>query len=278
MMEVVLLCMVLFASSYCLASNPAKQYVLSPVQTGINYDSLRIPSKGAELAGWWLKGKNAKTVLIIAGSDAGNMSYALPIANEFVGDLGWNVMLFDYRGFGASDSFNIDPDVLAYTEFVDDVKAAVAYARKRSPKAHIILWGRSLGAAVAMSAVAEGANVDHLVVESPYLPTQKTFCERIDALRKGAGSTRVTRFIASDRLEPFKAARKIRKPTHFIMGEKEKLITQEELFKLSDLTRSTRSVFVAAGMGHLEFASKSLDDFPSFFKETIEQKPLKQKR
>jgi hypothetical protein len=31
-------------------------------------------------------------------------------------------------------------------------------------------------------------------------------------------------------------------------------------------------------MGHLEFASKSLDDFPSFFKETIEQKPLKQKR
>jgi uncharacterized protein len=261
-----------------LASNPIKQYVLSPAQTGLQYDSLRIRSKDATLTGWQLKGKDLKTILIIAGSDAGNMSYSLPLAAEFVNDLGWSVVLFDYRGFGASDTFTIDPDILAYPEFVDDVKAAVALARKQSPKARIVLWGRSLGAVLAMSAVAEDAKIDELIVESPYLPTQQKFSERMDALRKSAGSDRATTFIKSNRLEPFKLARRIKTRTHYIMGEKETLIKEEDLFKLSDLTKNTRSVFVAKGASHLEFPSKTLDDFPAFLKETIDEKPAKKRK
>lgn len=264
-----------FSTTNSLASNPAKEYLLSPAQAGIPYDSLRISSKGSTLTSWLLKGKDPKTLLIIAGSDAGNMSYSLPMASEFVNDLGWSVLLFDYRGFGASDSFAIDPDVLAYPEFVDDVKAVVAAAKKRMPKAHIILWGRSMGAALAMTAVAEGAKVDQLIVESPYLPNQKIFAERLDALRKGAGSTRVTQVIASDRLEPHKAARKIKTATHFLMGEKEKLITQQELFRLSDLTKGMRSIFVAKDAGHLEFPNKLMDVFPEFLKQTIASKSVK---
>ncbi len=276
-MKAILFTIIVLVSTAVFASNPAKEYVLSPIQTGLKFDSLQIKSKGATLAGWWLEGKDAKSVLIIAGGDAGNMSYSLPTASEFVNDLGWSVMLFDYRGFGASDSFAIDPDILAYPEFVDDIKAAVAFAKKRSPKARIILWGRTLGATLSMSAVAEGAKVDQLIVESPFLPAQKRFTERINAARKTAGSTRVTSFIDSDRLEPLKAARKIRTSTHFIMGEKETLITQDELFKLSDLTKGTSSIFVAKAAGHLEFPSKTMDSFPAFLKETIEQRPAPSK-
>jgi pimeloyl-ACP methyl ester carboxylesterase len=272
-MKAILFMLTFALSAVVYASNPVKEYVLSPLQTGMEFDSLRIKSKGATLAGWWIKGKDPKHILIIAGSDAGNMSYSLPLATEFVKDLGWSAMLFDYRGFGASDSFTIDPDILAYTEFVDDIKAAVAHARKRAPKARIILWGRSLGASLAMSAVAEGANADQLIVESPYLPSQKTFCARIDALRKDAGSKRITRYVVSDRLEPYRAARKIKVPTHFIMGEKEKLITRDELFKLSDLTKGMQSVFIASGSSHLEFPNKTADTFPAFVKETIDQRP-----
>jgi alpha-beta hydrolase superfamily lysophospholipase len=162
--------------------------------------------------------------------------------------------------------------VLAYPEFVDDVKAAVKHARKHSPKAKIILWGRSLGASLAMAAVAEGAKVDELIVESPYLPTQAVFTDRINAMRKTAGSSRVTRVIASSRLEPFKVARKIKAFTHFIVGDSEKLITQEDVTKLSNITKGMSTLFVAKDCDHLEFPNKTMDDFPTFVKETIESR------
>src|SRR5689334_1469735 len=89
------------------------EYVALPSSKGLTYDSLNITtSDGARLTGWLLRPNVATSdaVVRLAGGDAGNMSYALEYARYMIDALGAPILLFDYRGFGTSDAFAIDPN------------------------------------------------------------------------------------------------------------------------------------------------------------------------
>jgi pimeloyl-ACP methyl ester carboxylesterase len=57
-------------------------------------------------------------VIVLAGSDAGNMSYDLPLAAFLTANFQVPVLLFDYRGFGSSQEFPFDPDAIAHPEYL----------------------------------------------------------------------------------------------------------------------------------------------------------------
>jgi len=77
------------------------------------------------------------------------------------------MLLFDFRGAGQSGGFFSS---IGYYES-EDVKAAVAFARTVVPLQvgqPLIVFAVSMGAAAALKAVAEGAVVDGLILDSPY--------------------------------------------------------------------------------------------------------------
>ena len=89
----------------------------------------------------------------MAHGNGGNMSHRLDKV-RLLHDLGWWVLLFDYRGYGASDGEPSEEGTFAdMAAAVDDVMSVRGVADDR-----LVLDGESLGGAVAVeAAVKEGS-------------------------------------------------------------------------------------------------------------------------
>ena len=86
-------------------------------------------------------------------------------------ELGYRVLAIDYRGFGDSDKVDTTEDTV-----VEDARAAMEWLRNKIQEDEkIIVWGHSLGAAIACRATAEeeknnslNHRIETLVLESPF--------------------------------------------------------------------------------------------------------------
>ncbi|RZK24585.1 MAG: alpha/beta hydrolase, partial [Flavobacterium sp.] len=122
---------VLFTISFhALAINPVREYSVRPEQLGLKYQTRKIKvSPTVELNSWvFLQDNKNKPFIIVSNSDAGNMSNSLGQAIEFF-QAGYNVVLYDYRGFGESSDFEINRNMMYYQEFEEDLRTIVHYVR-----------------------------------------------------------------------------------------------------------------------------------------------------
>jgi uncharacterized protein len=108
---------------------------------------------GRFLPGW---GKVYGTVLFLHGN-AGNIDGHLSKV-FWLPERGFNVFLIDYRGFGRSQGKPNLPGL------VNDVNAAIQYLLKRPgvDPARIVIYGQSLGGALAVYTAATTIHRDHL--------------------------------------------------------------------------------------------------------------------
>jgi len=80
----------------------------------------------------------------------------------FFMELGFDVVMMDYRGFGKSRGKR------SYTRFHDDARRWYAYTVRQYPASKIILYGRSLGSGPATRLASE-VRARYLILETPYL-------------------------------------------------------------------------------------------------------------
>jgi fermentation-respiration switch protein FrsA (DUF1100 family) len=103
----------------------------------------------------------AKGVILFCHGNAGNLGDREDSVSVFL-SLGFHVLIFDYRGYGNSKGFPSPEGTAA------DVAGAFQWLKKKGYEAEdILLWGRSLGGAVAVQLArvhAPGA----LVLESTF--------------------------------------------------------------------------------------------------------------
>ena len=74
------------------------------------------------------KQDSPKATIIFSMIDGGNMSYIIEMTESFIHN-NFNVLLYDYRGFGKSQDFNIERDMLIYPEFLTDLNAAIDFVK-----------------------------------------------------------------------------------------------------------------------------------------------------
>ena len=117
---------------------------------------------------------------MVAYGDAGNMSCQLNQA-AILSQLGYDMLLFDYRGFGKSSPFEINPDQLYYTEFITDLISAVQFAKFQLSENKIGIWGQSMGTIMATQA-AQKEKLDFLILEG-FVLSPTLISERINALK-----------------------------------------------------------------------------------------------
>ena len=117
-----------FSLTAARAINPQKEYTYTPKDFGIEYieDSV-VTSDGYRINIWNLPGteENGRSVLI-ACADAGNMGQWLGIGATLC-FLGYDVWMFDYRGFGGSQDFATDRDRLYHSEYLRDFGAVLEH-------------------------------------------------------------------------------------------------------------------------------------------------------
>ncbi len=123
---------------------PGRTLEATPAVIGMDYEELTFSTTdGEQLHAWFIPHPQARATLLFAHGNAGNISHRLDSIQVFH-DLGLNVLIFDYRGYGQSTGKPGENGTYR------DADAAWAYLTETRgiDSGKIILFGRSLGAAV----------------------------------------------------------------------------------------------------------------------------------
>ncbi|MCY7321580.1 MAG: alpha/beta hydrolase [Phormidesmis sp. CAN_BIN36] len=165
-----LLCVALYFQQQRVMFFPAKQLEHTPSLYQLKYQDVLIPiSKPGEqtenLHGWWIPAEKLNApVMIYFHHNAINIGANVSQALQFH-KLGYSIFLFDYRGFGQSEgNFPTEP------QLYEDAQAAWNYltqARKIPPN-RIVIYGHSVGGAIAIDLAAKHPEAAALIVQSSF--------------------------------------------------------------------------------------------------------------
>lgn len=142
---------------------PYLDLVETPAAWGLEYEEVYLSSHdGVRLHGWYIPRDKAEEVVLFLHGNGGNISHR-GASIEIFNRLGLDVLIIDYRGYGKSEG---SPDEKG---FYEDARTAWQYLiEQRGFKTEqIILFGRSLGAAVATKLAAE-VGPEKLILESAF--------------------------------------------------------------------------------------------------------------
>ena len=130
---------------------PYRELVANPRDWGLAYEDVRLDTQdGEQLHGWYIPAPGARKTLLFFHGNAGNISHreqSIAIFHR----LGLNVFIIDYRGYGRSSGHPTEAGLFM------DAQAAWDYLRqdKQLAASDIIIFGRSLGGAVAANLAAK---------------------------------------------------------------------------------------------------------------------------
>jgi hypothetical protein len=143
---------------------PFRRLEVTPRDLGLRFEEARlVADDGTALHGWFLPVEGSRYTVLVCHGNAGNISHRLDRALLMHAKLKTDVFLFDYRGYGLSEG---SPDEAGTYR---DARAALRYliTGRGIDRANLIVFGESLGAAVALQlALEEPARA--LVLEAPF--------------------------------------------------------------------------------------------------------------
>lgn len=135
---------------------PTRDEPATPQTWGLKFETIGFKSSdGTDLHGWFIPAKNkksheAKGTIIFSHGNAGSIGHHLGFC-AWLAEASYNVIMYDYRGFGKSGG------TVDRRGMINDVKAALAYASKRTDidTSKLISYGHSLGGAQSVTAIGE---------------------------------------------------------------------------------------------------------------------------
>ncbi|MEW4568873.1 ComEC/Rec2 family competence protein [Tautonia sp. JC769] len=158
---------------------------------------------------------------------------------EAIVQRGWAVLLPDLRTFGRSEG-----DRASYgAREAGDLVGWVDLLRDEDPGARVVVWGRSMGAAVALRAAVEDDRIEAVVLEAPYDDLREALSLRLKRLRF-SGAARLGGLvlwqasrIAGARIDlprPIDLAPRFQRPALILRGEADTVTPAPAIRRLAD--------------------------------------------
>ena len=174
--------------------------------------------RSTTICGWYIPCPGAKYTVLMFHGNAGNLGDRIDKIS-YLNSIGFNLFIIDYRGYGASSGKPTVAGVYA------DAKAAYDYliTEENIPASKIIIFGVSLGGAVAVNLAAEVSGYAGLILEGafssgrdmakqiyPYVPNW-FFSNKLNSIDKIEKVTAPKLFIHSrrDEIVPFYLAERL---------------------------------------------------------------------
>ena len=206
---------------------------------------------GLTLAGWFLPavGSPARGTVVHFHGNAANISAHVSLVSWLPYE-GYNVLMFDYRGYGDSEGSVTRSGTIA------DGHAAIDYALSRPDvrSLPLFVYGQSLGAAVAIVVAADRPEVAAVVAESPFSGYRRVaalHAQRLlhfEWLAKGAAAVTISSgydpIDVVDRISP--------RPLLVIAAEEDDICFPEMARELFDAAKQPKDFWLAEQCGHLE--------------------------
>ncbi|PKN57066.1 MAG: hypothetical protein CVU56_12815 [Deltaproteobacteria bacterium HGW-Deltaproteobacteria-14] len=158
----------LLVATQAMALNPSRTYKQRPDKFNMKYTEVKVPTDDgqATLNVWDFPAKTKTTRLVlIAHSGEGNMADYLRRVDALTAT--FNVVAFDYRGFGESSEFEIDKNMYLYPHFQDDMATMIDYCRKQHV-AQFSVYGWGIGAGLALGVGYGRPEVVRIVADTPF--------------------------------------------------------------------------------------------------------------
>jgi len=214
---------------------PVRELAARPADLGLEAEELAVaPAGGVRLHGWWIKGRG-RTALVWFHGNAGNVSHRLDNARELVARFGLDVFLVDYRGYGLSEGSPSEAGLYADGLAVYDEARAKGFAPR-----DIVLFGRSLGAAVAIE-VALAREARAIVLETPFRSIRAMAREYYPF---------VPGFLIRSRYDNEAKMPRLALPLLVLHGDRDEVVPLAHAERLFELAPGPKTFFLIRGAGH----------------------------
>jgi pimeloyl-ACP methyl ester carboxylesterase len=164
-----LLLLAVFGTASTFALNPSRTYKQLPDKFNMKYEAHTVEtSDGAKLKAWYFPADVRTTNLIlISHNGEGNMADYLKRVDAFH-QMGYNVVTYDYRGFGESAEFEIDNNMYVYPHFQDDMKAMIDFCRQQFVQT-FDMYGWGVGAGLSLGVGYNRSEIKSIIADTPFL-------------------------------------------------------------------------------------------------------------
>ena len=288
MKKLFLILIAVFTSIHSFALKPERTYRIRPENYALIYKDLNVvTSDGLKIKTWFfpaqdsiptqefesaiekpvnkeykLKYQGKRPTIILCNGDAGNMFYQIQYAKYLVAQ-GYNVVTFDWRGFGESDDWNTREDYLVYTEYLSDYNSVINEVIKQSEvdSNRIGVYGYSTGAYLSFAIFLQRNEIksfagrglmtsfeDFIKLRSQIQPEKKIICPQD----------------YPNDLMPRNIAPKIEKPVFLIVGENDERTPVWMSNEIFNLLKGEKQLWVVNEATHGGATGPDFKDFDKF--------------
>jgi len=238
---------------------PTRQILVTPDQFGLPFEDVNFRTEDRILLnGWFIEATAAKATLLFFHGNAGNISDRLEKI-AFFHQLGLNVFIIDYRGYGKSEGKPSEEGIYK------DARGAFDYLvnqRKLDPSS-IIAYGASLGGSVAVD-LATQRQLGCLIIDSSF-SSAADIAKRIYPF--------IPAFLLSIKLDSMTKINKITIPKLFIHSTEDEIVSIELGKKLYDAAAGPKK-FVEILGGHNDGFVVSQDRIYKSIRDFLKDKEL----
>ena len=241
------------ASCTAVFFQPHRVRVLTPDQLGLAYDEVRFKTRdGLELYGWFIpaKGPAVGTVVQLHGNAENMSTHFTSLA--WMPARGFNVFTFDYRGYGASEG----DATLEGVQLDIDAAMQTLLARADIDKGRVVMYGQSLGGALAAYYVAHSPYRDRiraLVLESAFSDYVEIAREKFDDHWITWPFQWLPYLTVDDRFSPLPTMGKISPlPLLILHGDQDRIVPMHHGKRLYEAALEPKQLWIVPGAGHIQ--------------------------
>lgn len=190
--------------------------------------------------------ENPKGVVYYLHGNSGNLSGWGDIADVYL-DLGYNILLIDYRGFGKSEG-----KIENQKHFYEDAQLGYNFLKENFNENQIIMIGYSVGTGTA-SHLASANNPKLLILQSPYFNL-----DEIMKIRVPFAPT----FLLKYKFENNLYIPKTKCPVYIFHGEEDAVISYTNSLKLKEVLNEKDQFITLKNQGH-----NGINENPEYLKK-----------
>jgi uncharacterized protein len=232
---------------------PQRVLVDTPQTAGLRYEELALrAADGVELFSWFLpaRGTPQATVLFLHGN-AENISTHYANVAWMPAD-GFNVLLLEYRGYGRSGG----TPSLAGVQLDVDAALRALLERRDVEAQRIVLFGQSLGGALAIHYAARGAHRDSLravVADSAFADYRLIVQEKMAGFLLTWPFQWLSVLTVDNDYSPQAAIGAVSPmPLLLIHGESDAIVPPHHSRRLYEIAREPKELWLAPSAGHIQ--------------------------
>lgn len=245
---------ILFGGCSAMLFHPDNRQYASPNDFNLSYEAVAFNSlDNTSLSGWWIEPpEEPKGTVFIVHGNAQNISAHFS-GFVWLAKAGYELFIFDYRGFGASGG---EPDLEGA---IEDTKAALEYVLA-SRRGKITIIGQSLGGALLMNALnaRQAGRIRLAVFDSTFASLPKAGSDVLSRSILTWPFQWMAYLALSDRYDPIDIVPDLTVPKLYIAGSVDPVISPNHSWRLFDASARLRAFWLVKGAGHINAFSSSV--------------------